>query len=72
MRIGLLYVKWSDSESCTYWCDKDRYSKAHCKKDCVLLDGYCGTYRFDFNTNKVTLDTGAEVREVSVIEWKYN
>lgn len=65
----LLCVRWSESESASYYVDKDAYSKAHERKDKFILNSYSGTYSFNKATKSVTLDTGVEIRKVNVIEW---
>ena len=65
----LLVVKWNENEGASYYIDKDRYSRAHERKNCYKLDSYSGTYSFDKKTKKVSLDTGVEVRAVSCLDW---
>ena len=63
-----LYVEWGSGEMVSYYVGKGY--KAHEYKTCFTLDSFSGTYTFDKRTKKVTLDTGAEVREVAVKHWE--
>lgn len=69
MEQKLLVVKWNEMEGASYYIDKDSYSKAHERKTKFILNSYSGTYSFDKNTKKVTLDTGVEIRAVTVLDW---
>ena len=67
--MKLLVVKWDEMNGASYYIDKDRYSRVHERRDEYIYDAYCGTYHFNKATKAVTLDTGAEIRKVNVIEW---
>lgn len=67
--MKLLRVEWNDRESCTYYVDLNRFSKAHDHSDHVSLDSFSGTYRFDKLTKEVTLDTGTEIRKANCSDW---
>lgn len=66
----LLEVKWSTTESETYYVDADKYSKAHDHKNNVTLDAFSGTYSFNKATRLVTLDDGVTQRLTHVDTWK--
>ena len=65
----LLEVRWSRTESCSYYVDKDKFSKAHDHRDHISLDSFEGTYRFSKIDRSVTLDDGVRTRPVSVLSW---
>ena len=65
----LLEVRWSRTESCTYYMDRDKFSKAHNHRDHISLDSFEGTYRFAKRDRSVTLDDGVRTRPVSVLSW---
>ena len=65
----LLEVRWSRTESCSYYVDKDKFSKAHDHRDHISLDSFEGTYRFAKRDRSVTLDDGMRTRPVSVLSW---
>ena len=65
----LLEVRWSRTESCTYYMDKDKFSKAHNHRDHISLDSFEGTYRFSKIDRSVILDDGVRTRPVSVLSW---
>ena len=65
----LLEVRWSRTESCTYYMDKDKFSKAHNHRDHISLDSFEGTYRFSKKDRSVILDDGVRTRPVSVLSW---
>ena len=65
----LLEVRWSRTESCTYYMDKNKFSKAHNHRDHISLDSFEGTYRFSKKDRSVTLDDGVRTRPVKVISW---
>ena len=65
----LLEVRWSRTESCIYYMDRDKFSKAHNHRDHISLDSFEGTYRFAKRDRSVTLDDGVRTRPVSVISW---
>ena len=64
--MKILSVHWNSSEACDYYVDLNQFSRAH---DHVTLDAFSGTYRFDKISDKVTLDTGVEIRDVDVNFW---
>ena len=65
----LLEVRWSRTESCSYYVDKDKFSKAHDHRDHISLDSFEGTYRFSKIDRSVILDDGVRTRPVSVLSW---
>ena len=65
----LLEVRWSRTESCSYYVDKDKFSKAHDHRDHISLNSFEGTYRFSKRDRSVTLDDGVRTRPVSVLSW---
>ena len=65
----LLKVRWSHMESCTYYMDKDKFSRAHNHRDHVSLNSFEGTYRFNKKDRSVTLDDGVHTRPVNVLNW---
>ena len=65
----LLEVRWSRTESCSYYIDRDKFSKAHDHRDHISLDSFEGTYRFAKRDRSVTLDDGVRTRPVSVLSW---
>ena len=65
----LLEVIWSRTESCSYYVDKDKFSKAHDHRDHISLDSFEGTYRFSKIDRSVILDDGVRTRPVSVLNW---
>ena len=65
----LLEVRWSRTESCTYYMDKDKFSKAHNHRDHISLDSFEGTYLFSKRDRSVILDDGVRTRPVSVLNW---
>lgn len=67
--MKMLYVQWSENESCYYYVDLNQFSKAHDHETYVSLNSFSGTYRFDKTAKEVTLDTGVEIRKVSVLDW---
>ena len=64
-----LSVHWSPTEACDYYVDLNQFSRAHDHSDHITLDAFSGTYRFDKISGKVTLDTGVEIRDISVNFW---
>lgn len=75
----MLHVVWSEREEATYYVDKDEYSKAHDLGNVVTLKAFEGTHTFDKTSLRrgrsaampsVTLDTGTEKRQTSIISWK--
>jgi hypothetical protein len=66
----MLHVKWTENEQDTFYVDRDIYSKAHDNGNTVTLKGFSGEYTFDKQTKSVTLDTGTEKREKTVVSWK--
>ena len=64
-----LEVRWSRTESCTYYMDRDKFSKAHNHRDHISLDSFEGTYRFSKRDRSVTLDDGVRTIPVSVLSW---
>ena len=67
--VRLLEVRWSHTESCTDYMDKDKFSRAHNHRDHVSLDSFEGTYRFYKKDRSVTLDDGVRTKPVSVLNW---
>ena len=65
----LLEVRWSRTESCSYYVDKDKFSKAHDHRDHISLNSFEGTYRFSKKDRSVILDNGVRTRPVKVISW---
>ena len=65
----LLEVRWNRTESCSYYVDKDKFSKAHDHRDHISLDSFEGTYRFSKIDRSVILDDGVRTRPVSVLSW---
>ena len=65
----LLEVRWSRTERCTYYMDRDKFSKAHNHRDHISLDSFYGTYRFAKRDRSVILDDGVRTRPVSVLSW---
>ena len=65
----LLEVRWSRTESCSYYVDKDKFSKAHDHRDHISLNSFEGTYRFSKIDRSVILDDGVRTRPVSVLSW---
>ena len=65
----LLEVRWSRTESCSYYIDRDKFSKAHDHRDHISLDSFEGTYRFSKIDRSVILDDGVRTRPVSVLSW---
>ena len=65
----LLEVRWSRTESYTYYMDRDKFSKAHDHRDHISLDSFEGTYRFSKIDRSVILDDGVRTRPVSVLNW---
>ena len=65
----LLKVKWNEHERCTYYVDKNEYSKAHELKNCFVLNTYGGKYVFNKDSKLVTLDTGLRCFRVD-IDWE--
>ena len=65
----LLEVRWSRTESCAYYMDKDKFSKAHNHRDHISLDSFEGTYRFSKRDRSVILDDGVRTRPVRVLSW---
>ena len=65
----LLEVRWSRTESCSYYVDKDKFSKAHDHRDHISLYSFEGTYRFSKIDRSVILDDGVRTRPVSVLNW---
>ena len=65
----LLEVRWSRTESCSYYVDRDKFSKAHDHRDHISLDSFEGTYRFAKRDRSVTLDDGVRTRPVKVLNW---
>lgn len=68
--MKLLKVRWSESEMTTYYVDADKYSRAHDRRYEITLDSFSGTYHFNKSSKIATLDTGVEIREVSVLNWE--
>lgn len=74
----MLHVVWSEREEATYYVDKDEYSKAHDLGSTINLTAFEGTYIFDktdlhrgrSTSSSVTLNTGTQIKQVSVISWK--
>lgn len=67
----MLHVKWTESEEATFYVDKDEYSRAHEHGDTITLNSFSGIYKFHKHTKAVTLDTGIEVRRITVVGWKF-
>ena len=65
----LLEVRWSSTESCTYYIDKDEFSKAHNHSDHISLNCFEGTFRFWKKDRSVTLNDGVRTKLVSVLSW---
>lgn len=65
----LLEVRWSRTESSTYYMDRDKFSKAHNHRDHISLDSFEGTYRFSKIDRSVTLDDGVRIRPIKVLNW---
>ena len=65
----LLEVRWSRTESCSYYVDKDKFSKAHDHRDHISLNSFEGTYRFSKRDHSVTLDDGVRTRPIKVLGW---
>ena len=65
----LLEVRWSRTESCSYYIDRDKFSKAHDHRDHISLDSFEGTYRFSKIDRSVTLDDGVRTRPVKALNW---
>lgn len=65
----LLEVRWSRTESCSYYVDKDKFSKAHNHRDHISLDSFDGTYRFSKIDHSVILDDGVHTIPVKVLNW---
>lgn len=70
MSIKRLTVRWSKTETATYYVDADKFSRAHEQPEGVTLDSTGGKYHFNPRTGSVTIDTGAEVRTVKVDNWE--
>ena len=65
----ILKVQWNEAETTSYYVDADSHSRAHNSEHEITLVTYCGTYHFNKNTGKVTLDTGVEIREEFPLKW---
>ena len=65
----LLEVRWSRTESCSYYVDRDKFSKAHDHRDHISLNSFEGTYRFSKIDRSVILDDGVRTRPVKVLNW---
>ena len=65
----LLEVRWSRTEGCSYYVDKDKFSKAHDHRDHISLNSFEGTYRFSKKDRSVILDNGVHTRPVKVLNW---
>ena len=65
----LIEVRWSRTENCSYYVDKDKFSKAHDHRDHISLNSFEGTYRFCKIDRSVTLDDGVRTRPVNVLSW---
>ena len=70
-KVKCLEIEWNDKESTNYYVDKDKYSKAHDKKDVITLDSFSGTYTFNKNTKEVSLFDGVKTRIINVKSWKF-
>lgn len=67
--MKLLYIKWNEKESVTYYIDKDEYSAVHETNTAYLLNSFSGTYRFDKRTKNVKLYDGVRTRNIDVKNW---
>lgn len=76
----MLHVAWSENESATYYVDRNEHSIAHDSGNFITLKTFEGMYTFD-KTNLhrgrsaanpfITLDTGTQKKQISVISWKF-
>ena len=63
-----LMVEWNDGESASYYVN---FATAGFEKMGLFywLKSFSGTYRFHCGDKHVTLDTGVEVRPITVKSW---
>ncbi|MEK3768496.1 hypothetical protein MKY14_08070 [Paenibacillus sp. FSL R5-0887] len=67
----MIHINWTEQEASIYYVVKDGYSKAHDNGETVTLNGFSGVYTFNKQTKTVTLNTGTEMREITVTSWKF-
>ena len=70
-KVKCLEIQWNDNISTNYYVDKDKYSKAHDKKDVVTLNTNSGIYSFNKDTKEVSLFDGVKTRIINVKSWKF-